>query len=205
MAFMTDELFDRVVRRKHDMANQHIVNRLNRRAENKRIEEIEKDYTPLALIVYGMILAILAMVYIDEAHAADIGIEIDISCLALNIYHEAGNEPDKGKIAVAFTTLNRVRDKQSNVCEEVFRRKQFSWANNALDTNGKLKPEYIPRGRTWVGSRRIARMVMSAELTDFTGGATHYHATYISTPRWAGNMRYLGQWGTHLFYTTSRR
>jgi hypothetical protein len=33
-----------------------------------------------------------------------------IDCLADNIYHEARNEPEKGKVAVALVTLNRVED-----------------------------------------------------------------------------------------------
>ncbi len=33
-----------------------------------------------------------------------------VECLADNIYHEAGYEPDSGKVAVALVTLNRVQD-----------------------------------------------------------------------------------------------
>ena len=34
----------------------------------------------------------------------------DVDCLAHNIYYEAGNEPEEGKVAVAMVTINRVRD-----------------------------------------------------------------------------------------------
>jgi hypothetical protein len=33
-----------------------------------------------------------------------------IDCLAQNIYHEAGNEAEVGKVAVALVTMNRVED-----------------------------------------------------------------------------------------------
>jgi spore germination cell wall hydrolase CwlJ-like protein len=34
----------------------------------------------------------------------------DVDCLAKNIYYEAGNESEEGKVAVAMVTINRVRD-----------------------------------------------------------------------------------------------
>ena len=32
-----------------------------------------------------------------------------VECLAQNIYYEAGYEPEKGQLAVAFVTINRVK------------------------------------------------------------------------------------------------
>ena len=45
----------------------------------------------------------------------------DIDCLAHNIYHEAGNESEEGKVAVAIVTLNRANDSRfgASVCEVV--------------------------------------------------------------------------------------
>ena len=36
----------------------------------------------------------------------------EVNCLALNIYHEARNQPTVGKLAVAMVTLNRVKDER---------------------------------------------------------------------------------------------
>ena len=36
--------------------------------------------------------------------------DIDVFCMAKNIFHEAGTEPELGQYAVAQVTLNRVRD-----------------------------------------------------------------------------------------------
>lgn len=128
------------------------------------------------------------------------GFELALSCLALNIYHEAANEPFEGKYAVAFVTINRVQERKSDICEEVFRPKQFSWANKAL-SNGKLKKEYLPvLGVKWMECRRIARKALEGVVGDFTFGANHYHADYIPTPRWASKMVWRGKFGTHIFY-----
>lgn len=51
-----DNMLNRVVSRKHDLANQHIVVRLNREAENKRIDEIEMGYAPVAFVVFACML-----------------------------------------------------------------------------------------------------------------------------------------------------
>lgn len=45
----------------------------------------------------------------------------ELLCLARNIFHESGNEPEAGKIAVGVVTLNRVDDPRfpKTVCEVV--------------------------------------------------------------------------------------
>ena len=59
-----------------------------------------------------------------------------ITCLALNVYHEARNEPMNGMYAVASVVINRVQDDRwpNNVCAVVkdgYRKDsvkcQFSW------------------------------------------------------------------------------
>jgi len=42
--------------------------------------------------------------------------------LAKNIFYEAGNQEIKGKIAVAYVTLNRTRDKKfpKSICNVVY-------------------------------------------------------------------------------------
>ena len=59
------------------------------------------------------------------------------SCLAENIYFEAGSEPFEGKVAVAQVTMNRVKDGRfgKDVCGVIFQKNvvmdkvvcQFSW------------------------------------------------------------------------------
>jgi hypothetical protein len=59
---------------------------------------------------YLFIMLILSVVGF-KAHSDE------VNCLALNIYHEARNQPFKGKLAVAQVTINRVNDhKISKFC-----------------------------------------------------------------------------------------
>ena len=111
-------------------------------------------------------------------------------CMALNIYHEARGESLHGQMAVALVTLRRAQYNGDFICREVFRRSQFSWT---------LKEEALPLTDVvaWQQAMTIAERVWFTR--DFTGKATHYHATHV-TPSWAANMVYTGQWGNHYFY-----
>lgn len=145
---------------------------------------------------------------VEDIHATQenegaevVGYDMDLGCVALNIYHEARHEPTKGKLAVALVIMNRATQRNMSMCEVVFERKQFSWASNALDEHGKLLPEYLPTDNPyWTEAKRIASEVMYSRVSDFTHGATFYHTDYIRKPRWAYRMRPAGKWGHHLFY-----
>lgn len=129
-----------------------------------------------------------------------VGYSLMVACLALNIYHEAATEPAKGQLAVGLVTLNRAKEHDRDICDVVFKDKQFSWANHARDRHGKLKKKYIPHGRAWDRSKRIAQQVMNG-IPDFTHGATYYYADYISAPPWDfSKLQYVGKFGTHYFY-----
>lgn len=126
---------------------------------------------------------------------------MDVGCIALNIYHEARYEPEKGKYAVAFVTMNRAAQRHMGICEVVFEPHQFSWTIHALDRHHKLLPKYMPANdRYWTDAKRIAIDAMSRPRADFTHGATFYYADYIDKPGWAYSMKRVGQWGHHVFY-----
>lgn len=181
------------------MNYQHIVNRLNHRAEEQRIRKIEDGYAPLWLIIYGMILGIAAVTWMNDANA-DVGYDNAVNCLALNVYHEAQFEPYEGRKAVAFVVIERMRKNNTDVCDVVFSREQFSWTNKAFNNSGTLLPEFIPRNTTrWKKAQYVARRAMGGEVRNPLPGATHYHAAYV-TPSWAASMIYLGRIGTHIFY-----
>ena len=56
----------------------------------------------------------------------------EVNCLALNIYHEARNQPFMGKLAVGFVTLNRVKSDNfpNTICEVV--KQGFYYKNNPI-------------------------------------------------------------------------
>lgn len=121
-----------------------------------------------------------------------------IDCLAKNVYYEAGNQSDEGKIAVAMVTLNRVHSKNfaGSVCKVVNEKYgkvcQFSW----LCEN---KSKVVDRS-TYKRAKAIAlyAYVNYDKIDDVTNGATYYHATYVK-PKWS-NLKQTVKIGDHIFY-----
>ncbi len=125
-----------------------------------------------------------------------VGFELAITCLALNIYHEARNDPLVGQLAVAMVTLNRTR-KTGDVCQTVFEPYQFSWTIDGVK-GGVLTPEYRPKNpQAWRTAQEIAKM--SYQIPDFTHGATHFHTRAVN-PKWNRRMQRVGVFGSHVFY-----
>lgn len=127
-------------------------------------------------------------------------------CLAINTYHEARFEPLVGQVAVTQVVVNRAKANHQDLCEVVFRSKQFSWTEGALDSRGVLKPEYIPKKNDplWIQDQKIAREVLNNKWVDLTGGAKYYHALYVA-PRWATHLEHTTTIGLHKFYREYRR
>jgi N-acetylmuramoyl-L-alanine amidase len=124
--------------------------------------------------------------------------KIQIDCLADNIYHEAGYEPDQGKIAVALVTMNRVQDPRypKDICSVVKQKVkytcQFTWF---------CQDKYTNRQKTaYEESRDIALHVYAnyEKIKDFTNGALFYHADYVN-PHWRG-LEKTTVIGRHIFY-----
>lgn len=65
----------------------------------------------------------------------------------------------------------------------------ISTFDTAVKTNAVLNQAY-----------QLSQMLFMGVLADNTGGATHYHATYVS-PTWAATTPLIGQIGNHIFYS----
>lgn len=118
-------------------------------------------------------------------------IEVFLMCLALNVYFEARGEPLHGQVAVAEVTLRRAASSGKPVCQEVFTDAQFSWTASADDLKVLNKV-------AWADAEWAAKHAANAE-TNFSGGATHFHATYVK-PKWARKLCRTVQIGQHIFY-----
>ena len=132
----------------------------------------------------------------------------ELECMAKNIYFEAAVESTAGKMAVAQVTMNRVKSHRypDTICKVVYEGKhhasghpkrdqcQFSWY---CDGKGD-EPRETP---AWRDSLEVAEYVIKTpSALDITDGATHYHADYIDTPRWAYQKDKLVKIDTHIFY-----
>ena len=116
----------------------------------------------------------------------------EFHCMLKNVYHEARGEGVEGMQAVALVTLNRAKQQDKTVCEVVYQRKQFSWTNT---TNGRSKP--ITGNIDTVHA--VASQAIAGVLTDFTGGATHYHTTKVK-PVWRRALDKVAVVNNHIFY-----
>ncbi len=125
-----------------------------------------------------------------------------VTCLAENIYFEAGHEPLEGKKAVAFVTLNRVQSGYAdNICDVVQQRRghvcQFSWYCDSTFTSRRLT---IKQTSLYNDILQLSTNVFLnfERMTDVTNGATYYHADYVK-PNWT-RLQKETQIGRHIFY-----
>lgn len=121
----------------------------------------------------------------------------EIHCLATNMYYEARGESEKGVLAVALVTMNRVKDSlfPDSVCEVVFQKVkktcQFSWVCK--------KPKVNFEEEKFQKMLNLAKKVYNGQVKDFTRGATHFHNATIQ-PNWASAKVKTLQIGNHIFY-----
>lgn len=122
----------------------------------------------------------------------------EVYCLALNMYHEARGETDKGALAVAFVTMNRVRDYSfpNTVCGVVFqkikKKCQFSWVCRKYDKSINDKEKFQEL-------LKLAKKVYNGEYSDFTRGAKYFHNVSVY-PKWAKTKNKTIKIGQHIFY-----
>jgi len=157
-----------------------------------------------------IITTFVALCFSQTAAAYDV--TDNVTCLALNIYHEARNQPVVGQVAVGQVTLNRVNDSRfpDNICEVVMQGPhkkswkdktkmipvrnlcQFSWyCDGKSDTIRDIK--------TYRKIYRLAIILIAEWSIDITDGATHYHADYV-TPEWAKTKTRTAKIEDHIFY-----
>ena len=131
----------------------------------------------------------------------------EVECLALNIYHEARNQPTAGKLAVAQVTLNRVKHDRfpNTICGVVYQgyylnnnpikhKCQFSWW-----CDGKSdKPKEI---ESWNYALMLARHMHEGifDNIDVVKDATHYHAVYVK-PYWTKEKKKVKVIADNIFY-----
>jgi hypothetical protein len=162
----------------------------------------ETDYFPVFLFT-GLTLVISAISF-SIMHSMETQVDNrQLTCLALNIYHEARGEPVTGQYAVAEVTLNRVASPRypNTICEVVHQKNwdsirgryvgAFSWTE--FDIKPKLKK------KEWHRAVEIAEDVYYQRQEPRLEGALFYHARSIK-PSWARNKTPVAHIGRHIFY-----
>lgn len=171
----------------------------------------------ITLAIIAVVVASLMVVYsaifsanttphfIDvRYHTLNASMQKEVKCLAENIYFESAHEPDVGKMAVAFVTLNRMHNKDfpSTVCEVVTQKTkntcQFSWFCILKDKTPRNHEIY----------QKILDMasfiyVNYDKMEDPSYGALYYHADYVN-PKWK-NLNHVTTIGRHIFYVPATK
>lgn len=114
-------------------------------------------------------------------------------CLARNIYWEARGETLEGQLAVAATTLNRVKHPEfpRTICGVVYQPGQFSWT--ATHRKAKISD--------WQGWQQA---VLAAQLAQDYYPHSAFPALYFYNPKkirplWARRKQVVARIGSHVF------
>lgn len=128
--------------------------------------------------------------------------ERQLECLARNIYHEAGNEPFEGKVAVAQVTINRVESGlfPNDICKVIYQKNifyekvvcQFSWY---CDRAALVRP--IHKGTYDESMEAAKKVLLEGFRLPSIKDALFYHADYVN-PGWRKDR--VAKIGRHIFY-----
>lgn len=139
----------------------------------------------------------------------------EYDCLRDNIFFEARSESVRGQEAVALVTVARSKNKHfpNSICGvvhqgivhngiQVRNKCQFSWFCSKRPQRVNLDNKIDQQA--WIESGMVAQEVLSGQVKDFLGNATHYH-TLKCHPFWAKAFRFkkLAIVGKHVFYRDS--
>lgn len=124
-----------------------------------------------------------------------------LKCLQENIYYESRNQSVLGQVMVAIVTLARTERKRypDTICDVVFQRKQFSWANRG-PRHPNLKNS-IERS-AWEWSGVIASVMIDSDAGKYFHNITHYHTKQVN-PKWSKSeqLNEILRIGDHIFYS----
>jgi spore germination cell wall hydrolase CwlJ-like protein len=151
----------------------------------------------------GAALQTLAAFRAEEVQRAET-IDSEVMCMAQGVYYESAHEPLEGQLAVAEVIANRMKDHRypDTACGVVFQgATRTTGCQFTFTCDGALQVK--PTGENWERAKRIAAHVLMNLNEERTGGATHYHATYVD-PIWNSGLIQTKQVGLHIFYRFPR-
>ena len=118
--------------------------------------------------------------------------ETDVNCMAKVVLHEAGNQPRRGKIAVAHVMVNRVKQGfAGNVCAVARQPGQFFQLN-------RYHPDR--KSTQWAEAVDVARTVLAGDVRDMSKGALYFHANWAKPDRFFRSRTKVASLEDHDFY-----
>ena len=128
--------------------------------------------------------------------------ERQLTCLATNIYYEAGNQPFEGKVAVAQVTMNRTESGlyPADICKTIYQKNivyekvlcQFSWV---CDRAVIARP--VNRANFKESEEVAKKVLLEGFRLPSLKDAMYFHGDYIN-PGWKREK--IAKIGNHIFY-----
>lgn len=115
----------------------------------------------------------------------------ELLCLSAIMFGEARGESDVGKIAVAYTAINRKADPNypKNICQVMKQPYQYQFLDYGMPTETQIA-YLIP----------LAKAILEKRIHDPTKGAKWFHTKHMSKPIWAKQKEIKVAIGNHIFY-----
>ena len=151
-----------------------------------------------------VVITVTAVTSAQASEEINASTQRQLTCLAQNIYHEAGSESFNGKVAVAQVTINRANNGNfpSTICEVVHQKTQvadkticqFSWVCDPLAKGRRVY------SKAWKESQEIARKVLldGLRLESLGSEALYFHNARVR-PKWG--LARIDRIGGHTFYS----
>lgn len=138
-------------------------------------------------MVFCCVIALSALISAtSQASSYD---NAQIKCLALNTYHEARSEGEKGMLATIFVVLNRTKDSRfpSTPCKVIAEKNQFVWYG---------KGKTIKEPEMYDKAKQLVYDVLEGKHKDFTKGSLYFNAHHKAPKGTVCTIRI----GNHSFY-----
>ena len=116
----------------------------------------------------------------------------EILCLSAIMFGEARGENDIGKVAVAFTAINRKADPSypKDICQVMKQPYQYEF----------LSKYGMPSKQEIAYLMPLAEAILQGKINDPTRGAKFFHTKQIAKPIWAKQKEIKIALGNHIFY-----
>lgn len=114
----------------------------------------------------------------------------EILCLSAIMFGEARGESDVGKVAVAYTAINRKADPNypKTICQIMKQPSQYQFLDYGMPTQTQIA--YL---------EPLAKAILEKRVSDPTNGAKWYHTRQVK-PIWAKQKDIKIALGNHIFY-----
>jgi len=134
--------------------------------------------------ILTILVALIALTVMAPGHAED-KINRDLTCLAQNIYYEAGNEVEEGRVAVGLVTINRSQSGRypGTICSVV--NQKTTIAKSRTVTEDRVEYDALGRKRVVTDQRQVTT---TRTVCQFSWRCENVTKIKYNSPRWDNSL-----------------